>query len=245
MVLVCDVKISQLGRKNLAVRFNLIVRIKLAAAPKTPVDGREEIGEILRGARDRYRRCIWLIASRSCRTCCVRQTFVRRCHGEHGFIARPAGYWHQNMTARSPPWSREVLGAASATLPVVDPRFIGISTFSRTCPRRRTCCFAPNICSSLPWWLGFIPGLPRIGNSAGFFILSQLPAWAKKAPRTCRKRGAGPLSDRKSQSIVRLSKDQGGPSVLLDTPVVNCVFNRRQYNFVIGPIPVLYAQAAD
>ena len=73
-----------------------------------------------------------------------------------------------------------------------------------------TCCFAPNICSSLPWWLGFIPGLPRIGNSAGFFILSQLPAWAKKAPRTCRKRGAGPLSDRKSQSIVRLSKDQGG-----------------------------------
>ena len=47
-----------------------------------------------------------------------------------------------------------------------------------------TCCFAPNICSSLPWWLGFIPGLPRIGNSAGFFILSQLPAWAKKAPRT-------------------------------------------------------------
>ena len=108
-----------------------------------------------------------------------------------------------------------------------------------------TCCFAPNICSSLPWWLGFIPGLPRIGNSAGFFILSQLPAWAKKAPRTCRKRGAGPLSDRKSQSIVRLSKDQGGSSVLLDTPVVNCLFNRRQYYFVIGPIPVLYAQAAD
>jgi hypothetical protein len=65
-----------------------------------------------------------------------------------------------------------------------------------------TCCFAPNICSSLPWWLGFIPGLPRIGNSAGFFILSQLPAWAKKAPRTYRKRGAGPLSDRKSRSII-------------------------------------------
>ena len=44
----------------------------------------------------------------------------------------------------------------------------------------RSCCFAPNICSSLPWWLGFIracresplpmmagihPGLPRIGKS--------------------------------------------------------------------------------
>ena len=38
VVLVYDVKISQLGRKNLAVRFNLInlIRIKLAAAPKTP-----------------------------------------------------------------------------------------------------------------------------------------------------------------------------------------------------------------
>jgi hypothetical protein len=34
-------------------------------------------------------------------------------------------------------------------------------------------------------------------------------------------------------------------SVLLDTPVVNRVFNRGQYNFVIGPIPVLYDQAAD
>ena len=60
----------------------------------------------------------------------------------------------------------------------------------------------------------------------------------QKAPRTCRKRGAGPLSDRKSQSIVRLSKDQGGSSVFLDTSVVNCLFNRRQYYFVIGPIPV-------
>jgi hypothetical protein len=53
MELVYDVEISQLGRKNLAVRFNLI-RIKLTAAPKTPVAGREEIGEILRGAWDRY-----------------------------------------------------------------------------------------------------------------------------------------------------------------------------------------------
>jgi hypothetical protein len=34
-------------------------------------------------------------------------------------------------------------------------------------------------------------------------------------------------------------------SVLLDTPVVNRVFIRGQYNFVIGPIPVLYAQTAD
>ena len=52
VVLVHDVKISQLGRKNLAVRFNLInlIHIKLAAAPKNSVAGREEIGEILRGA---------------------------------------------------------------------------------------------------------------------------------------------------------------------------------------------------
>jgi hypothetical protein len=40
---------------------------------------------------------------------------------------------------------------------------------------------------------------------------------AKKAPRTCRKRGASPLSDRKSQSTVRSSKDQGDSSILLDT----------------------------
>ena len=53
-VLVDDVKISQLGCKNLAIRFNLI-RIKLAAACKTLVAGREKIGEILRGAWDRYR----------------------------------------------------------------------------------------------------------------------------------------------------------------------------------------------
>ena len=46
--LVYDVEISQLGRKNLAFRFNLI-RIKLTAAPKTSV-----AGEILRGAWDRY-----------------------------------------------------------------------------------------------------------------------------------------------------------------------------------------------
>jgi hypothetical protein len=85
----------------------------------------------------------------------------------------------------------------------------------------------------------------RVLQFAGFFILSQLPAWAKKAPRTYRKRGAGPLSDRQSRSIIRLSKDQGGSSVLLDTPVVICAFNRRQYNFVIRPIPVFYAQAAD
>ena len=48
------------------------------------------------------------------------------------------------------------------------------------------------------------------------------------------------MSDRKSQSIVRLSKDQGGSSVLLDTRVVICAFNRRQYNFVIRPIPVFF-----
>ena len=67
----------------------------------------------------------------------------------------------------------------------------------------------------------------------------------QKSPAHLTKRGAGSLSDRKSQSIVRLLKDQGGSSVLLDTPVVNCLFNRRQYYFVIGPIPVFYAQAAD
>src|SRR5262245_7378816 len=31
--------------------------------------------------------------------------------------------------------------------------------------RSRTCCFAPNTCSSRPWWLGFIPVLPGIGKS--------------------------------------------------------------------------------
>jgi hypothetical protein len=69
---------------------------------------------------------------------------------------------------------------------------------------------------------------------------------AKKAPRTCRKRGASPLSNRKSQSTVRLSKRSRR---LVRPPrhmiVVNRVFSPRQYNFVIGPIPVSYTQAAD
>lgn len=69
---------------------------------------------------------------------------------------------------------------------------------------------------------------------------------AKKAPRTCRKRGASPLSNRKSQSTVRLSKRSRR---LVRPPrhmiVVNRVFSPRQYNFVIGPIPVLYARVAD
>ena len=61
--------------------------------------------------------------------------------------------------------------------PWLDPPFIGKST-SYPCPRRRTCCFAPNICLSLPWWLGFT----RAAGNRQFsgFILSQLPAWAKK-----------------------------------------------------------------
>ena len=29
----------------------------------------------------------------------------------------------------------------------------GLSLLNRISPRARTCCFAPNICSSLPWWL--------------------------------------------------------------------------------------------
>ena len=42
MVLVRDVKISQLGRKNLAVRFNLInlIRIRLAALSQIALAGR-------------------------------------------------------------------------------------------------------------------------------------------------------------------------------------------------------------
>ena len=89
------------------------------------------------------------------------------------------------------------------------------------------------------------PGPAAYWQFSGLLHFEPAARVGQKALRTGRKRGAGPLSDRKSQSIVRLSKDQGGSSVLLDTPVVNCLFNRRQYYFVIGPIPVLYAQAAD
>ena len=89
------------------------------------------------------------------------------------------------------------------------------------------------------------PGPAAYWQFSGLLHFEPTARVGQKAPRTCRKRGAGPLSDRKSQSIVRLSKDQGGSSILLDTPVVNCLFNRRQYYFVIGPIPVLYAKAAD
>ena len=119
------------------------------------------------------------------------------------------------------------------------PRFIGNIDFLIALPSAQDLllCAKHLFVAAMVAWVH--PGPAAYWQFAGFFILSQLPAWAKKAPRTCRKRGAGPLSDRKSQSIVRLSKDQGGSSVLLDTPVVNCVFNRRQYNFVMGLIPVI------
>ena len=40
----------------------------------------------------------------------------------------------------------------------VDLPFIGKSTSKSPCPLCRTRCFDPNICPSLPWWLGFTPG---------------------------------------------------------------------------------------
>src|SRR5262245_16702435 len=57
----------------------------------------------------------------------------------------------------------------------------------------------------------------RGGNSSG-------PAArvGKKAPRTLWEARGRSLSDRKSQSIITLSKDQGGSSVLLDTWDLNC-----------------------
>jgi hypothetical protein len=50
VVLVYDVKINQVGRKNLAVRFDMY---QIGGSSKNPVAGCEEIGEILRGAWDR------------------------------------------------------------------------------------------------------------------------------------------------------------------------------------------------
>jgi hypothetical protein len=117
VVLVYDVKISQLGRKNLAVRFNLM-RIKWRRLPKTPSP----------------------VGKRSARSCKGR--------GSISDMERHEGFEHA----------------------------------FRPCPRRRTCCFVPNICSSLPCCLGFILGLPRIGKSASFFILSHLPRVGQKSP---------------------------------------------------------------
>ena len=69
----------------------------------------------------------------------LRQTFVCRCHGGLGSSRACGVLAIQNMTA----------GRLSSV----------------RLPPSRTCCFAPNICSSLPWWLGFIPGLTGNGQS--------------------------------------------------------------------------------
>jgi hypothetical protein len=111
-------------------------------------------------------------------------------YARHLFVATVAAWVHpgsagnrQIRTLRqgSPPWSREVLGAANAGVITRGcPAVHWHIDFLVALPSAQDLLLCANICSSLPWWLGFIPGLPRIGNSAGFFILSQLRAWAKK-----------------------------------------------------------------
>ena len=45
-----------------------------------------------------------------------------------------------------------------------------------------TCCFAPDICSSLIWWLGFIPGLRRNWQFSGLLHFEPAARVGQKSP---------------------------------------------------------------
>jgi len=84
----------------------------------------------------------------------LRQTFVRRCHGGLGSFRACRESANQKTEGESAFGAVKFSRAAKAKRrrsPGVAPPFIGKSTTSYP---RRTCCFAPNTCSSLPWWLG-------------------------------------------------------------------------------------------
>ena len=122
------------------------------------------------------------------------QTFVRRYHGGLG-SSGPAGtrqirIWRQG----SPPWSREVLGGQQKQSAAVYPGLAHRSLANRRLSRPslcRSCCFAPNICSSLPWWFGFTQACREPANQGmtagsrvrsackdgGVLLLLPLPWW--------------------------------------------------------------------
>jgi hypothetical protein len=94
---------------------------------------------------------------------------------KHLFVAAMVAWVHPGPAANrqirrqrgSPLRSREVFRAAKAKRRRHYPWLTRRSLANRrlTLALRRTCCAAPNTCSSLLWWLGFIPGLLRIGKS--------------------------------------------------------------------------------
>jgi hypothetical protein len=87
--------------------------------------------------------------------------------------------------------SRDVLWAAKAAPPSVTlgcPAVHWQIDCLSDLPRHRTCCFALNICSSLPWGLGFT-GLPGIDRSSMMAGKSALPwdvgTWGRGSRPDC------------------------------------------------------------
>jgi hypothetical protein len=85
--------------------------------------------------------------------------FVRRCHGGLGSSRACRESANQKTEGQSAFGAVKFSGAAKAKRRRHYPWLTRRSLANRrlTLAPRRTCCFAPNICSSLPWWLGFIP----------------------------------------------------------------------------------------
>ena len=104
----------------------------------------------------------------------LRQTFVRRCHGGLRSSRACGVLAIQNMSAGVRLGAVKLWGDNRGC-----PRFIGSIDFLIALPSAQDwLLFAKHLfVAAMVAWVH--PGLPRIGNSAAF-ILSQLPAWAKK-----------------------------------------------------------------
>ena len=88
----------------------------------------------------------------------MRQTFVRRCHGRRGSRGLPRSASQNVAEGQSAFEAVTFYGRQKQLrrpLPLVGPAVHWQIDFLSALPPCRTCCFAPNICSSLPWWLGF------------------------------------------------------------------------------------------
>jgi hypothetical protein len=97
----------------------------------------------------------------------LRQTFVRRYYGGLGSsrACRELGKSEDRGVVRVR--SREVFRGSKSKAPPFTRGWPAvhwqIDVLSSLC---RSCCFAPNICSSLPWWFGFTQACREPANQA-------------------------------------------------------------------------------
>jgi hypothetical protein len=87
-----------------------------------------------------------------------RQTFVRRCHGGLGSSRACDESANQKTEGQSAFGAVKFSGAAKSKAPPSLP------VVPSLCLPVQNCYFAPNTCSSLPWWLGFIRACRESAN---------------------------------------------------------------------------------